>query len=137
MDLLITTATMASTSHVMVFDCRSPLGNLGQGKKDFDAGHIPGAQHARMDQHLAAAPGDSGRRPPPKREALKTRIVCYDQNNSAFSVRLWWLCRWLGDDDVFVIDGGLEVWRSGFNKAFRFQLSRKPFLKDALPQWLH
>jgi hypothetical protein len=75
MDLLITTATMASNSHVMVFNCRSPLGNLGQ--------------------------------------------------------------RWLGDDDVFVIDGGLEVWRSGFNKAFRFQLSRKPFLKDALPQWLH
>ena len=33
MGLLISTATMASTSHVMVFDCRSPLGNLGRVKK--------------------------------------------------------------------------------------------------------
>ena len=119
MGLLITTATMASTSHVMVFDCRSPLGNLGQGKKDFDAGHIPGAQHPGLDQHLAAAPGDGGKHPLSERDVLidyfqhwginpETRIICYDQNNGAFAARLWWLFRRLGHDNAFVFDGGLD-----------------------------
>ena len=115
------TETLASDSRAMVFDCRSHLGNLTQGKKDFDAGHIPGAQHADLDQHLAAAPGVGGRHPLPEREVLAdqfqqwginpaTRIICYDQNNGAFAARLWWLCRWLGHDEVFVLDGGLDGW---------------------------
>jgi len=121
MGLLISPETLASDSNTIVFDCRSHLGNLTQGKKDFDAGHIPRAQHADLDQHLAAAPGAGGRHPLPEREGLAdqfqqwginttTRIICYDQNNGAFAARLWWLCRWLGHDDVFVLDGGLDSW---------------------------
>lgn len=121
MGLLISTDMVTSDSGTMVFDCRSHLGNLTQGRKDFDAGHIPGAQHADLDQHLAAAPGARGRHPLPERELLAdqfrqwginttTRIICYDQNNGAFAARLWWLCRWLGHDDVFVLDGGLDGW---------------------------
>jgi len=113
--------TLAGDSSTLVFDCRSHLGNLAQGKKDFDAGHIPGAQHADLDQHLAAAPGHGGRHPLPERDVLAnqfrqwginttTRIICYDQNNGAFAARLWWLCRWLGHNDVFVLDGGLDGW---------------------------
>ena len=92
---------------------------MAQSKKDFDAGHIPGAEHASLDQHLAAATGDSGKHPLPERKVLpdqfqqwginpETRIVCYDQNNGAFAARLWWLCRWLGHDDVFALVGGLD-----------------------------
>ena len=126
MGLLISPETLAAesvtgSSNTMVFDCRAHLGNLTQGKIDFDAGHIPGAQHADLDQHLAAAPGAGGRHPLPEKEALAnqfqqwginpaTRIICYDQNNGAFAARLWWLCRWLGHDDVFVLDGGLDGW---------------------------
>ena len=121
MGLLISTETLSNTSQAMVFDCRSHLGDLAEGKKDFEAGHIPGAQHADLNQHLAAAPGDHGRHPLPKKEVLvdqfqrwginsETQIVCYDQNNGAFAARLWWLCRWLGHDDVFVLDGGLDGW---------------------------
>jgi len=126
MGLLISQEKMASEtsagdSSTLVFDCRSHLGNLAQGKKDFDAGHIPGAQHADLDQHLAAAPGSGGRHPLPERDVLAnqfrqwginttTRIICYDQNNGAFAARLWWLCRWLGHADVFVLDGGLDGW---------------------------
>lgn len=116
-----TLETPANDSRAMVFDCRSHLGNLSQGKKDFDAGHIPGAQHADLDRHLAAAPGVGGRHPLPNREVLAdqfrqwginpaTKVICYDQNNGAFAARLWWLCRWLGHHDVFVLDGGLDGW---------------------------
>jgi len=116
-----TLETPANESRAMVFDCRSHLGNLSQGKRDFDSGHIPGAQHADLDQHLAGAPGAGGRHPLPDREVLAeqfrqwgintaTRIIYYDQNNGAFAARLWWLCRWLGHHDAFVLDGGLDGW---------------------------
>ena len=121
MDLLISTETLSNISHAMVFDCRSHLGDLAEGKKDFDAGHIPGAQHADLSQHLADEPGNHGRHPLPAKGVLadqfqhwginpETRIVCYDQNKGAFAARLWWLCRWLGHDGVFVLDGGLDGW---------------------------
>jgi thiosulfate/3-mercaptopyruvate sulfurtransferase len=119
MGLLISTETLSNTSLAIVLDCRFHLSDLAEGKKDFDAGHIPGAQHADLDQHLAAAPGDYGWHPLPEKEALadpfqhwginpETRIVCYNQNNGAFAAGLWWLCRWLGHDDVFALDGGLD-----------------------------
>jgi len=118
---LISAETLANNSHAMALDCRSHLSNLAQGKKDSNAGHIPKAQNADLDQHLAAAPGASGRHPLPELEVLanqfqqwginpETRIVCYDQNNGAFAARLWWLCRWLGHDDIFVLYGGLDGW---------------------------
>ena len=121
MGLLIFAEKLASNRRAMMFDCRSHLGNLGQGKQDFDAGHIPGAQHADLDQHLAGAPDAGGKHPLPEREVLTdqfqkwginpaTRVICYDQNNGAFAARLWSLCRWLGHDDVFVLDGGLDGW---------------------------
>ena len=121
MGLSIFAGTLVSNSHAMLFDCRSHLGNLDQGKKDFDLGHITGAQHADLDQHLPTAPGVGGERPLPEREVLAyqfqqrgihpaTRIICWDQNNGALTARLWWICRWLGHDDAFVLDGGLDGW---------------------------
>ena len=119
MGLSIFTGTMASTSHALVFDCRSHLGEVAQGQKDFDAGPILGVQHASLNQHLTTAPVDGGSPPLLEREVLadqfqqwgihpETRIICYDQNNGAFAARLWWLFRRLGHDNAFVFDGGLD-----------------------------
>jgi len=121
MGLLIPAETLASHSQAMLFDCWSYLDDLTLGKKDFDAGRIPRAQHANLDRHQAAALGADGWHPLPEREAQPdqfqqweihptTRIICYDQNNGAFPARLWWLCHWLGHDDFFVLAGGLDVY---------------------------
>jgi thiosulfate/3-mercaptopyruvate sulfurtransferase len=39
-----------------------------------------------------------------------TQIVAYDAGNGAFAARLWWLARWLGHDQVAVLDGGFAAW---------------------------
>lgn len=106
---------------VLIFDCRAALGDLEKGRQDFEAGHIPGAVHADLDKDLSTPPGDGGRHPLPQRDTLESRfrdwgicqtsrLVCYDQNSGAFAGRFWWLARWLGHQDVQVLDGGLDAW---------------------------
>ena len=44
--------------------------------------------------------------------ATASRIVVYDDNRFFASARVWWLFRFMGHDDVMVLDGGLAKWRS-------------------------
>jgi len=39
-----------------------------------------------------------------------SRVVAYDDSNGAYAARLWWMLRWLGHDDVAVLDGGMRRW---------------------------
>ena len=47
-----------------------------------------------------------------------THVVVYDNVGSAWATRVWWLLRWLGHDQVSVLDGGLGAWQAaGFATA--------------------
>jgi thiosulfate/3-mercaptopyruvate sulfurtransferase len=37
--------------------------------------------------------------------------VAYDQGNGAFAARLWWLLRWMGHQQVAVLNGGFAAWQ--------------------------
>jgi thiosulfate/3-mercaptopyruvate sulfurtransferase len=39
-----------------------------------------------------------------------SRVVAYDADTGMYAARLWWMLRWLGHDDVAVLDGGLRRW---------------------------
>src|SRR5699024_6582695 len=40
----------------------------------------------------------------------KTNVVVYDQAQSLFAARLWWMLRWLGHQHVAILDGGWQAW---------------------------
>ncbi|MNW43671.1 3-mercaptopyruvate sulfurtransferase [compost metagenome] len=42
-----------------------------------------------------------------------TRVVAYDDQGGMNASRLWWLLRWLGHDDVYVMDEGFAAWQAG------------------------
>lgn len=44
------------------------------------------------------------------------QVVIYDDAGGAFAGRLWWMMKWLGHDDVAVLDGGLNSWIKNGNK---------------------
>ena len=44
------------------------------------------------------------------------QVVIYDDAGGAFAGRMWWMLRWLGHEDVAVLDGGLNSWVKNGNK---------------------
>ena len=107
----------------VVLDCRFELGKPSAGEEAYRAGHIPGARYVHLDRDLAAPISPvSGRHPLPAPDIFSARagkwgidatsqVVVYDQGNSFFAARAWWVFRWLGHDAVAVLDGGLSAWQ--------------------------
>lgn len=108
----------------IIIDCRAALGDPNWGRTAYEQGHIPGAHYASVDHDLAAAPGARGRHPLPSKDDFvrtvqrwgvtqESNVCVYDDNNSMFACRLWWMLRWLGHGAVYVLDGGLAEWTKG------------------------
>ena len=106
-----------------VFDCRHDLKDTQRGEQAYAAGHIPGALFLHLDRDLSGATtGRNGRHPLPEVAAFaarmsacgvgpQTQVVAYDNGNGIFAARLWWMLRWLGHDNVAVLDGGVTGWQ--------------------------
>jgi thiosulfate/3-mercaptopyruvate sulfurtransferase len=104
-------------------DCRFDLANPDSGETAYRIEHIPGALYAHLDRDLSSPiTPSSGRHPLPEPQRFAetlsqwgvisgTQIVAYDADNSAHAARLWWLLRWMGHENVAVLDGGLRAWK--------------------------
>lgn len=107
---------------LVVVDCQFVLARPEGGEAAWLAGHIPGTAHLDVDRDLADEPGERGRHPLPGAESFEaaarragidagSRVVAYDQAGEGGAVRLWWLLRHFGHDQVAVLNGGLRAWR--------------------------
>jgi thiosulfate/3-mercaptopyruvate sulfurtransferase len=123
---LVSVEQLAAHPEWRVFDCRHDLRNMEYGRQAYAHGHIPGALFLHLDADLSGVKdGCNGRHPLPDVAAFARRmsacgvdttmpVVAYDNEGGIFASRLWWLLRWLGNDRVAVLDGGLAAWkRSG------------------------
>ncbi len=112
-----------------IVDCRFDLMQPERGFADYNAGHIPGAVYAHLDQDLAAPPGAmTGRHPLPAPATFagtlgrwginaESRVVVYDYGSGAIAARLWWLLRWMGHEEVALLDAGYAGWVRGGYKV--------------------
>jgi thiosulfate/3-mercaptopyruvate sulfurtransferase len=124
-DTLISTSDLArqfDDPRFVIVDCRHSLADPDAGQRAYLDAHIPGARFLHMDRDLSGVKtGRNGRHPLPELQVFVSKlgaagidaakqVVAYDQNAGMWASRLWWLLRWLGQDAVAVLDGGLDKW---------------------------
>lgn len=110
---------------LVVIDCRFALVDPELGKQQYQTSHIPGAHYLDLNQDLSELPQQhGGRHPLPEPQELakklaamgvnfqETLVVAYDNSRLAFGARLWWLLRYLGHDQVALLDGGWGAWQT-------------------------
>ena len=115
-------AALIGDPNLVIVDTRHDLMNPSIGRDAYAAGHIPGAIYLSIDEDLSAAKtGKNGRHPLPSPGAFAltlgekgisnaSKVVVYDQGSAMFVGRLWWMLRWVGHDNVYVLDGGIAQW---------------------------
>ncbi len=106
----------------VVCDVRFHLADHEQGRREYEAGHIPGALFVDLHRELAGDPdAGGGRHPLPPVEDFvallgrlgidpATQVVAYDSAGGAVASRLWWMLRSIGHSQVSVLDGGIDAW---------------------------
>jgi thiosulfate/3-mercaptopyruvate sulfurtransferase len=119
-------ALLTQSKPCAVFDCSFDLMKPELAGGFFADERIAGALPADLDKNLstheAGLAVNGGRHPLPQREAVARwlgslgvhngmQIVVYDRNKSQYCGRLWWMLKWLGHEDVAVLDGGLQAWK--------------------------
>lgn len=117
-------ALLPTEPKVRLIDVRFSLTDPQEGRRRYEAGHLPGAVYLSLDEDLSGPPGaHGGRHPLPDMARFAAilgahgvgngaRVVVYDdkEGGGMFAARLWWLLRYAGHDDVQVLDGGLDAW---------------------------
>ena len=112
-------AELSADPRPLVVDVRWSL--AGADRAGYEAGHVPGAVFCDLDTELAGPPGEGGRHPLPSPEQMATvmrrlgvvpgrRVVVVDAGAGAAAARAWWCLRWVGHEEVHVLDGGLAAW---------------------------
>jgi thiosulfate/3-mercaptopyruvate sulfurtransferase len=119
-------ATRLDDADLAVVDCRFDLGDPDWGRRQYEAGHVPGAVYAALDTALSGpVTPQTGRHPLPSPEAFagtlaafgigpQTPVVAYDQGHGAGAARLRWMLRAAGHAaPAQVLDGGIAAWKAG------------------------
>lgn len=106
---------------IILADCRYNLIDHSEGRRKYLESHIPGAYFIDMEADLTGIKKEHGGRhpiPDPEEFARKMStmgltegktVVAYDENLSG-AARLWWLLKYFGYHDVYVLDGGIKKW---------------------------
>ncbi|MEM7467391.1 MAG: rhodanese-like domain-containing protein, partial [Pseudomonadota bacterium] len=109
----------------LIIDTRFDLGAPEAGRNAYLEGHIPGAVYAHLDKDLSGnSQTDCGRHPMPAPEVIQTRfaalgvsdasrVVIYDDSGGMIAARAWWMLRYIGHKQVFLLDGGWAAWLAG------------------------
>ncbi|MBK6767244.1 MAG: sulfurtransferase [bacterium] len=127
MKSIVSTEWLAEHLHnedIVVADVRWVHLNSDAAHRSYLSGHIPGAVFVDVDAVLSEI-GDPlrGRHPLPDPQAMverlaalgigkSRRVIATEEESGKVAARLWWLLKWIGVDDVAVLDGGLAKWRA-------------------------
>lgn len=114
--------------NVVVLDCtthlvpnRATTFDAVPARKEFEAGHIPGAQFVDIMGDLSdttqpyrfmrQSPADFATSIGRFGIGAHTKVVLYSTTGPQWATRVWWLLREFGHDNAAVLDGGFDKWQ--------------------------
>lgn len=107
---------------LVIVDCRFRLDDPEAGLRAYEESHIPGAVYMDLEKNLSGEVEEhGGRHPLPDIFAMTVTIgragicndsivVAYDDQGGAMASRLWWLLKYMGHEQVYVLDNGFSAW---------------------------
>lgn len=110
--------------NLVIFDARHVLGDESYGKIGYEKGHIPNAVFVPVEELLTGEIKEhGGRHPLPDMEEFthhmnklgadnESTIIVYDDGDIAMAGRLWWMLRYIGHKESYVLSGGYKAWIS-------------------------
>ncbi len=120
-----------SDSNLRIFDCTTYLRyevgtgrpyRVESGRADWEKGHIPGSTYLDLQADFSDndAPTRFMRLSPKDTAAAfarfgvdaSSRVILYSRGGPQWATRFWWMLRWIGFDNVAILDGGMESWMS-------------------------
>ena len=106
--------------NIVIVDCRFNLMDKEYGKKSYEKSHIKGAKRVDIETELSSiVKKHGGRHPLPSVKELKNTfenigisndsvVISYDEGDLAGPSRLWWILKYLGHKEVYILDGGIN-----------------------------
>lgn len=121
-------STQLDDPNLVILDCTSTVipanGGIGfavaDGRKAFEAGHIPGAQFVDLERDLST-PSDHLLFTLPSAEQFgnalnrlgvgaESRVILYSTGQPGWAARIWLMLRAFGFENAAVLNGGWKAW---------------------------
>lgn len=108
---------------LVIVDCRFNLMDKDYGIRSYEDGHIKKAIRIDLETQLSSEVKEfGGRHPLPTIDELKETfegigisndsiVVAYDDGDLAGPSRLWWILKYLGHKNVYILDGGIKAFK--------------------------
>jgi len=109
--------------NLIILDSRFTIDNPARGFDVFVESHIIGANYLSVNNDLSTEVRmNGGRHPLPTVEAMAKlfgsfgimrnvhHVVVYDDSGGSIAGRLWWMLRYLGHQNVQLLDGGFQAY---------------------------
>lgn len=109
--------------NVIILDARSNLARPDDGYYAYMEEHIVGAQYIHLEKDLSGeVRTHGGNHPLPDVETFSKKlrqlgvnndstVVVYDEGNEMFAPRAWFVLRYVGIENVYVLQGGFRAWK--------------------------
>lgn len=121
-----------------IIDVRYDLKDETYGQRAYLEGHIPGAFFLDVKRDLASpAKKHGGENPLPDLQKLarklsqlgidpQAKVIIYDDENDMYAARAWWILRYGGLVNVYILEGGLRSWVKKGYQLSQEEVKRKP-----------
>lgn len=120
-------ASSIAGNYIRFIDTRFQLQDRDWGKSAYEVEHIRGAVYWHLEDDLSDMSSPNGRHPMPTHEQLQAviersglryeeTIYVYDQGGAPFAPRAWWMLKYAGFPNVYIVNGGFQALKeAGFN----------------------